>query len=100
MSNDNSKTKEEWKDKSSELNDYAAKARYMGAPRDENGKVKYLEINGEIEEFKSAYGAKEKALVGGKIAGKSLLNAKRFALGTALPAMFEQASKKAKKLSK
>lgn len=100
MSNENGKTKEEWKGKSDELNDSAAQFRKMGGPRDEVGKVQYLKVADEVEDFKSAYGAKEKALVGSKIAGKSLVNIKRFVIGTALPTMFEQASKKAKDRSK
>lgn len=100
MSNENGKTKEEWKEKSAEFSDSADQFRKMGGPRNEDKRVEYLKLNDEIEEFKSADGAKEKALAGSVIAGKSLVNIKRFVIGTALPNMFEQAAKKAKDRSK
>jgi len=94
MSNDNGKTKEDWKERSVELNDHATKA------RDTFGKGSYHSLENDVEDFKYADTAKDKALLGGKIAGKSLLNVGKFTFGKALPAMFEQASKKAKDLSK
>lgn len=96
----NGKSKDEWKQTSNEFIGHADKLRDLGAPRDKDEKIQYLKLNDEIDEFKSAYDAKEKVIAGGKIAGKSLLNVKRFAFGAVLPAMFDNLAKKAKDNSK
>lgn len=90
----NEKTKEEWKDASNEFSDKSAQA------RENFGKGEYISVSDDIEEFKSAYSAKEKAMSGGKIAGKSLFNMGKFTFGKAIPAVLNELSKKANERSK
>lgn len=90
----NEKTKEEWKDVSNEFGKTSSQA------KEKFGKGDYLSVSKDIEEFKSAYSAKGKAVSSSKIAGKSLFNAGKFTLGRAIPAVLDELSKKAKEKSK